>query len=67
MKTDTDELMDAFFATVCCAFLLGGTLGYIVGLVDIGPRTTKETINLCVEKPKECKVKYDFYQLEKQK
>jgi hypothetical protein len=46
MKTDTDELIDAFFAIVCCGFLMGAILGYFVGLVDAGPRTAKETINL---------------------
>jgi F0F1-type ATP synthase assembly protein I len=67
MKTDTDELIDRFLILVCWGFLMGGILGCIIGLVDVGRRTTKETINLCVEKPKECKVKYDFYQLENQK
>ena len=66
MKDDTGELIDGFLILVCCGFL-GGFLGYIIGRDDAGRRTTKETINLCVEKPKECKVKYDFYQLEKQK
>jgi hypothetical protein len=45
----------------------GGVAGYCIGNVDGISTATKDTINLCVEKPKECKVKYDFYQLEKQK
>jgi hypothetical protein len=66
MKNVTGELIDGFLILVCCVFL-GGILGYIIGHVVAGRRTTEETINLCVEKPKECKVKYDFYQLENQK
>ena len=41
--------------------------GIAVGQSDGENRGSKETIIYCVEKPADCKVKYDYYKLENQK
>lgn len=66
MRISGDELTVIIFF-FCASFFIGGITGYIVGNVDGWSSATKETINFCVEKPKECKVKYEFYKLEQQK
>ena len=51
-------------ATIGVAFLLGTRFGFDDGVVD----GKNEGIVYCVEKPKECKIAYDYLKLqEKQK
>ncbi len=52
------------FATVAVVFLLGTRFGFDDGVVE----GKNEGIVYCVEKPKECKIAYDYLKLqEKQK
>jgi hypothetical protein len=61
---DNDWYAPAFlavFLTLGVTLLMGHSLGY-----DTGLRVGKnETVTLCVEKPKECKVIYDYLKLQK--
>ena len=41
--------------------------GYIIGFKMGEQSSQKETINFCVEKPVDCKTKYDCFKLEEQK
>ena len=66
MRISDDELIVIIFF-FCASFFIGGILGYNVGNAAGWSTATKETMNFCVEKPKECKVKYEFYKLEQQK
>ena len=38
-------------------------VGYIIGFTMGEQFTQKETINFCVEKPAECKTKYDYFKI----
>jgi hypothetical protein len=40
---------------------VGSVLGYDLGLKDANRYATIE----CVNKPKECKIRYDYYQIER--
>ena len=51
---------------VCFALIMLFSGGVMVGRNLQKPDTRQETIYLCVQKPKECKKEYDFYQLEKE-
>lgn len=48
-----------------CAVVL--FTGISLGQYDGEKRATKETIIYCVEKPADCKIKYDYYMLENHK
>ena len=52
-----------FFLVFMIALILGTTVGSITG----EERATKETTIYCIQQPKECKIKYDFYTLENTK
>jgi len=57
-------LLVAVFASVGVFFLLGSRFGYDDGVV----KGKNDGIVYCVEKPKECKIAYDYLKLqEKQK
>ena len=57
-------LLLAFFAVVGVMFLLGSRFGFDDGVVE----GKNVGIVYCVEKPKECKIAYDYLKLqEKQK
>ena len=57
-------LLVAVFASVGVFFLLGSRFGYDDGVV----KGKNEGIVYCVEKPKECKIAFDYLKLqEKQK
>ena len=41
-------------------------VGYGIGFTMGEQFTQKETINFCVEKPADCKTKYDYFKIEEQ-
>jgi hypothetical protein len=53
-------LLVAFFAVVGVMFLLGSRFGFDDGMV----KGKNEGIVYCVEKPKECKIAYDYLKLQ---
>lgn len=62
MKNDSSL---SFFIFIAIIALFG--IGYVIGY-DLGEQfAQKETIVYCVEKPADCKIKYDFYKLEDKK
>jgi hypothetical protein len=53
-------LLLAFFAVVGVMFLLGSRFGFDDGVIE----GKNEGIVYCVEKPKECKIAYDYLKLQ---
>jgi hypothetical protein len=53
-------LLLAFFAVVGVMFVLGSRFGFDDGMV----KGKNEGIVYCVEKPKECKISYDYLKLQ---
>jgi hypothetical protein len=53
-------LLVAFFAVVGVMFLLGSRFGFDDGVVE----GKNEGIVYCVEKPKDCKIAYDYLKLQ---
>jgi len=53
------------FIIICISSVFG--FGYIIGFKMEEQFSQQETINFCVEKPANCKTKYDYYKLENQK
>jgi hypothetical protein len=53
-------LLLAVFATVGVFFLLGSRFGFDDGL----EKGKNEGIVYCIEKPKECKIQYDYLKLQ---
>jgi hypothetical protein len=60
-----DDNSIALFILIGIISALG--VGYIVGFTVGEQFSQKETINFCIEKPAECKTKYDYFKLEEQK
>ena len=60
-----DDSSPSFFIFIGIITLL--VIGYAFGFTIGEQFTQKETIVYCVEKPADCKVKYDYYKLENQK
>ena len=56
-----DDSMPTLFILIAIIAIFG--LGYIFGFTMGEQFTQKETINFCVEKPAECKTKYDYFKL----
>lgn len=44
--------------------IFSSLIGFIVGTEIQAHRTAKETTISCIERPNDCKVRYDYYQLE---
>jgi len=57
MKDDT-------FPFWVIAFVGGVTMGLLLNYKSGAPEATKSATIFCVEKPKECKIRYDYYKLE---
>lgn len=60
MNDDIGGIILAVIATIGTMFLLGSTIGYDYG-VDEGKN---QGIVYCMEKQKECKIKYDYLKLQ---
>lgn len=50
----------------CTAFMCL-VLGLVIGTTTARQETEEHTIVYCVEQPKDCKIKYDFYKLQEAK
>ena len=59
MKLYDDDASTIVFISVIVIFIVGFTMGTITAREGY----VRETIIKCVENQKECKVRYDFYQL----
>lgn len=60
-----DDSTPTFFVVIVIGSIFAA--GYIIGF-NMGEQfSQKETINFCVEKPAECKTKYDYFKIEEQK
>ena len=57
---------DDFFPFLIIFLLVAG-LSFMFGFNTGETSTKRETISYCVEKPADCKIKYDFYKLENKK
>lgn len=66
MLRPEDELRPFLFLGVL-VFMTALILGTVIGSISGEQRATKETTISCIEQPKECKIKYDFYTLENTK
>lgn len=42
-------------------------VGFTMGTISAREETEQNTIMMCMEKPKDCIIKYNFYQLENEK
>lgn len=42
-------------------------VGFTMGTTSAREETEQKTIMMCMEKPKDCIIKYNFYQLENEK
>ena len=60
-----DDSSPSFF--ICIGIITLLVIGYAFGFTNGEQFAQKETIIYCVEKPADCKVKYDYYKLENQK
>ena len=58
-----EALCFAILATISVAFLFGTRFGFDDGMV----KGKNEGIVYCVEKPKECKIAYDYLKLQENK
>ena len=56
-----DDSTPAFFILMVILAIFG--LGYIIGFTMGEQFSQQETINFCVEKPADCKTKYDYFKL----
>ena len=56
-----DDNTPTLFILIAIIAIFG--LGYIFGFTMGEQFSQKETINFCVEKPAECKMKYDYFKL----
>ena len=56
-----DDSTPTFFILIVILAIFG--LGYIIGFTMGEQFAQKETINFCVEKPADCKTKYDYFKL----
>jgi 3-dehydroquinate dehydratase len=67
MSNSVDELDVAFFITMLPILILFGVLLNFIGRREGEAYGRQEqeilTIKYCITKPKECKLKYDFYNL----
>jgi hypothetical protein len=52
---------------VGCTAVLFLVIGLTTGTVTARGETEEQTVVYCVEKPADCKTKYDYYKLENQK
>lgn len=59
-----DNMPPLFIFIVNVAMFIGG---YVCGFSMGEQFSQHETINFCVEKPVDCKTKYDYFKLEEQK
>lgn len=64
MKDDTFNLFVGFFCIGISCFVFGVVLGGLWTDERVIDETNKSTTIFCVEKPKECKIRYDYYKLE---
>lgn len=55
----------SIFFVICALFVfsVGFSMGFVMGTLSAREETEQGTIIKCMENQKECKVKYDFYQL----
>jgi hypothetical protein len=62
MYNDGSEVVGILIAFIAL-FFIGYGLGFTMG----DQFSQHETINFCVEKPADCKIKYDYFKLEARK
>lgn len=56
-----DDSTPTFFILIVILAIFG--LGYVFGFTMGEQFSQNETINFCVEKPDDCKTKYDYFKL----
>ena len=57
--------LDAFICFIVIPFTIMGILVFLTG--EGYKMKVDETVIMCVEKPQDCKIKYDYLKLEQQK
>ena len=63
MYNDDDSTPSFFILIGILSVFFVGAIGFSMG----EQFSQQETINFCVEKPADCKIKYDYYKLENKK
>ena len=63
----TENDFTPIFIILGCTAFLGFVLGLTTGTSTARGETEEKTIVYCIEQPKDCKIKYDYYKLENQK
>ena len=63
----SEENVPAFVVLGFFVFMISLIPGFVIGSISGEQRATKETTISCIQQPKECKIKYDFYTLENTK
>ena len=63
----TDDNFAPIFAVTLSCLVLGFLPGLLLGTVTARQKTEEKTVVYCMEQPKDCKVKYDYYKLENAK
>jgi len=61
---DEPEVFASFILCLIVMCVPGLILGMLINTNSGAPEATKSATIFCVEKPKECKIGYDYYKLE---
>ena len=67
MKDDIFAQLVGYFCIGITSLVFGVFLGGLWTDERVIDETTKSTTIFCVEKPKDCKIKYDYFKIENQK
>jgi hypothetical protein len=63
----SDDDFTPILILLSCTALIFLVLGFTTGTVTARQETEEKTVVYCIEKPANCKVKYEFYKLQEEK